>query len=220
MNNNTNATINSCKICGDRTHPLVDEQLDVTYDVCTTCDFIYKQPYYHVPLPEEKERYLFHHNNEDNIGYVTYLTAFMKESILPLTGVHTILDFGSGPEPMLQNLLLQRGYQVDAFDPFFNNDLSYQTNTYDLIVLTEVLEHIHEPLKTLHHLLDRLSPGGRILIMTQFRSMSEEDFLTWWYRRDVTHVGFFNEDTFVYLANALHCTIEYMNHIDRIVLST
>jgi SAM-dependent methyltransferase len=171
---------------------------------------------YHLDAESEKERYLSHHNDEGNIGYVTYLTAFIETSVHPLTGVKSILDFGSGPYPMLQKLLQQEGYTVDAYDPFFLDNQDYLTKQYDLIILTEVLEHIFDPLVTLQGLLDRLNPGGRIVIMTQFRTMDETEFLKWWYRRDPTHVGFYHQDTFTKLAQTLSCTIENSNNTDRI----
>ena len=220
MNNRTRGiVINDCRICGGHTHPLVDDELDVTYDVCQTCGFIYKQPLYHLGLDAEKSRYLSHHNADDNVSYVTYLQAFIETSIHPLQGIQTILDFGSGPNPVLRRLLEQDGYVVADYDPFFHDDKSYRDNHYDLIVLTEVLEHIHHPLSAMEHLVDLLNDQGRILIMTQFRTMNETAFLNWWYRRDTTHVGFFNDKTFATIAKRLSLTIEYSNHIDRILLS-
>jgi SAM-dependent methyltransferase len=218
MNKKTAIVTNSCIICGGRTSVLEDLQLDLVYDVCDTCEFIYKQASYHIPLDQEKERYLQHHNSDENIGYVTYLTGFIEESITPLKGVSTILDFGSGPEPMLANLLEERDYHVTNYDPFFHNDVSYADKTYDLIVLTEVLEHIHRPLPVLIHLFELLNPGGRVLIMTQFHPRDKNQFLTWWYRRDTTHVGFYSKQTFEAIADICNVHIEDTNGIDRVVL--
>ena len=206
-------------ICGEHTHPLVDNELDVTYDVCINCDFIYKQPLYHLTLSEEQTRYLQHHNDDDNVSYVAYLKAFLETSIRPLSGVKTILDFGSGPNPVLRKLLEQNGYVVTDYDPFFHDDKTYQTKRYDLIVMTEVLEHIHQPMNAMKHLRELLHQNGRILIMTQFRNMDETAFLKWWYRRDTTHVGFYNTKTFQTIASKLELRVGQTNHIDRITLS-
>jgi SAM-dependent methyltransferase len=209
----------TCTICNNKVHPLIDEVLDVTYDVCNSCGFIYKQPLYHLSKEDEKKRYLKHHNDDDNIGYKTYLKSFMKESILTMENVQTILDFGSGPNPILKKLLQNEGYEVDDYDPFFNDDQQYKDKKYDLIVLTEVLEHVFSPIQVLEELKNCLNVGGRLLIMTQFRNMSEQDFLNWWYHRDTTHVGFYNYKTFQAIAKMLDLKIISTNKIDRIILT-
>lgn len=204
-------------ICGARTHVLHDPTLNLSYDVCDSCGFIYKQPSFHVNLEDEKARYLEHHNDEQNIAYKTYLEQFMTSHVYPLKGIKTILDFGSGPTPLLAQLLALKGYQVTDFDPFFHNDLDYLNSTYDLIILTEVLEHIIDPLTALEHLLPLLANDGKILIMTQFRDMNEQEFLTWWYRRDITHVSFFNNNTFTFIGEYLKLNIIENNKKDVIL---
>lgn len=217
MNKRIVQTNHYCMICGDKTSSLDDPQLELSYDVCNACGFIYKQPTFHVGLEQEKARYLEHHNDERNIAYKTYLEQFIQSHISPLKGIKTILDFGSGPTPLLAQLLALKGFEVTDYDPFFHNDLDYQNNTYDLIILTEVLEHIFDPLTALEHLLPLLEKGGKILIMTQFRDMNIEDFLTWWYRRDITHVSFFNNQTFTCIADYLNLEIIENNHKDVIL---
>jgi hypothetical protein len=206
-------------ICGAKTQRVDDPQLTLSYDVCDSCGFIYKQPIYHVALEQEKARYLEHHNDENNIAYRTYLDQFIKSHIHPLKDIKTILDFGSGPTPLLAQLLSVEGYEVTDFDPFFHNDLDYLKKTYDLIILTEVLEHIFDPLSTLERLILQLNTNGKLLIMTQFRDMSIDDFLEWWYRRDITHVSFFNTDTFHYIKNYLKLEIIENNHKDVILFT-
>ncbi len=206
----------TCLICGGKTYPLVDDEINVTYDKCINCNFIYKQKIYHPDYQTERERYLKHHNSEKNIEYITYMNSFINEAIIPLNIKGKILDFGSGPVPILKQLLIDKGYEVYDFDPFFNNDLSYQKHTYDLIILTEVLEHIVKPYQTLEELLTYLNKDGILLIQTQLHSNKDEKFLKWWYRRDITHIGFFNTKTMEYLSSALSLKIIKNNKIDQI----
>ncbi len=206
----------TCRICGFITHPLVDDELGVTYDVCNNCYFIYKQEMYHPTLKVEKERYLKHHNSEDNMQYVTYMESFIKEAIEPLSIKGKILDFGSGPVPILKRLLQDRKYDVHDFDPFFNNDLSYQNHSYELIILTEVLEHIVNPLHTLKSLFTYLEQDGKLLIQTQLHNMDEQKFLKWWYRRDISHVGFYHTKTMKFLAEMFNLKIIRNNLIDQV----
>lgn len=205
----------TCVICGEPTRPLHDMEEDILYDVCDACGFLYKRPEYHLSPPEEQQEYL-KQTNEDNIAYITYLNSVIQSSITPLENIHSILDFGSGPKPLLSELLKHRGYQVDHYDPFFQDDPQYLGNTYDLIILNEVLAHVHRPMPTLRHLLDHLEPNGSLLILTQFRTVDELDFFSWWYKEDPTHVGFYQDKTFVHIANILGLTIQSNNHIDRL----
>lgn len=210
--------INFCVICNGETTVLDDPTMSISYDVCPSCGFIYKQKEFHYSKEEEHNRYKLHHNDEHNIAYQTYMENIIKLHIRPLKNVKTVLDFGSGPYPMLKKLLELYDYEVYDFDPFFNNDPLYVTHRYDLIILTEVLEHVHRPMETLLQLIDLLRPNGRILIMTQFRTMDVSEFNDWWYRRDQTHVSFFNELTFETICDILDLKIVSSNHKDVIVL--
>jgi SAM-dependent methyltransferase len=211
-------TESTCIICGEPTHPLHDLEESVIYDVCAACGFIYKQPEYHLSPTEEHQEYIGR-AHEDNIAYITYLNSVINTSIVPLEGVQTILDFGSGPKPLLTELLLRRGYHVDHYDPFFQDNPIYLGKTYDLIIMNEVLAHVHRPMPTLEHLIEHLAEGGRLLILTQFRTVDDMDFSSWWYKEDPTHVGFYQDTTFVTIATILGLSIETNNHIDRLILT-
>jgi hypothetical protein len=45
------------------------------------------------------------------------------------------------------------------------------------------------------------------------------DFSSWWYKEDPTHVGFYQDTTFVTIATILGLSIETNNHIDRLILT-
>ncbi|HHH18913.1 MAG TPA: methyltransferase domain-containing protein, partial [Campylobacterales bacterium] len=48
-----------------------------------------------------------------------------------------------------------------------------------------------------------LNQGGYLIVMTQFPSKSDEAFLDWWYRRDVTHISFFSPRSFAIMASTV-----------------
>jgi len=164
----------------------------------------------------EEARYLKHHNDKDNIDYINHMDTFIARYVKPLKTVKTVLDFGSGPYPMLQKRLQKAGYKPTIYDPFFHPDLSYQNHPYDLIILHEVIEHLHHPKAVLKTLLPLLHSGGYLLVHTKFKPR-DIALQNWWYTRDVTHVAFYNEDVFAYIASTYHLTIHYTNHIDIIV---
>jgi 2-polyprenyl-3-methyl-5-hydroxy-6-metoxy-1,4-benzoquinol methylase len=172
---------------------------------------------------QELNRYLKHTNSLDNTGYVDMLNAFIDKSITPFRqNIKTILDFGSGPEPVLAQLLREMGFKVDIYDIFFAPEEEYLDRTYDLITCTEVLEHLKDPLKALGILRNLLNPGGIIAIMTLFHPVydlsptpdqlpCEKIFKDWWYRRDPTHISFFRPETFYHIAKSLDLTILTMD---------
>ena len=79
---------------------------------------------------EEKKRYEQHNNSLEEPGYVNMFENLIELHVRPLKNVKNILDFGSGPYPVLKILLERKNYQVDIFDPFFLD--IYHINYYCL----------------------------------------------------------------------------------------
>ena len=210
--------INTCKICGSSTEELIDQQLKVTYDICHKCDFISKQENYLLSHTEEKSRYDTHNNDTEDEGYINMFKNMINLHVRPLKDVRNILDFGSGPYPMLKKILEKDEYNVTIFDPFYNPDLSYKDNKYDMVTSTEVIEHFVNPIKEFEEMLSRLKENGYLCFMTNYRLMDAEKFLNWWYRRDQTHVAFYNEKTFNYLMKKYNLKEISNNHKNIIVM--
>jgi 2-polyprenyl-3-methyl-5-hydroxy-6-metoxy-1,4-benzoquinol methylase len=72
-----------------------------------------------------------------------------------------------------------------------------------LITSTEVFEHLKEPKAVLKTLVNSLNDKGYIILMTQFPPSDDEEFLKWWYRRDITHISFFTPKSFQIMAEEL-----------------
>jgi len=176
-----------------------------------------------LPAEQQQNRYLSHNNTLEDTGYVDILKTFIDKSITSFQpNIKTALDFGSGPGPILSQLLRDIGYETDIYDFYFAPEKVYIDKTYDLITCTEVLEHLKNPLETMKMLKDHLNPGGIFAVMTLFHpvydlSSTEEQlpcekvFEAWWYRRDPTHISFFRPETFYYIAKSLGLTILMMD---------
>lgn len=206
-----------CVICGSDTKVIYDPQIIVDYDVCEQCGFIYKQKKHHLPHNEEEKRYLRHENTFENKAYVNMFKDMIEEFIEYLYIKRKVLDFGSGPIPVLKKLLQDMKYDVYDYDFFYNPNEEYKDNKYQLIVSTEVVEHFSDPIKEFKHLVDLLEDGGYLLITTYFRKMNDNQFLVWWYRRDITHVSFYNMKTFEYLAKEFNLEIVKHNNKNTIL---
>ena len=104
-----------------------------------------------------------------------------------------------GPAPVLAELLSSSGRPTESYDPLFRPDRSPLTARYDFLTCCEVFEHAHEPAQLLTQLSGLLRPKGMLAVMTRFYGV-EAPFDQWWYRRDPTHVSFYNADTMRWIA--------------------
>lgn len=191
----------NCNICNSNTNLLYDRQFNLNYYHCPNCDLIFIDPEHIVSKQEELRIYELHNNSLANKGYVQMFREFIARAITPYqSNTKTILDFGSGPEPVLAHLLQEEGYDVDIYDIYYAPQKIYHDKIYDLITLTEVIEHLKDPVKTLEMLYKRLKPQGIMAITTLFHPKNNESFQDWWYRRDETHISFYTHTTINVLA--------------------
>jgi 2-polyprenyl-3-methyl-5-hydroxy-6-metoxy-1,4-benzoquinol methylase len=149
----------------------------------------------------EKRQYDHHNNSLENEGYVQMFEDFIELAIAPyLPNIQTALDFGSGPGPVLNELLKRRGLKVDIYDLYYSPKKVYASKSYDLITSTEVFEHLSRPLEVLELLVEHLNENTYLVLMTKFPPKEDKEFLAWWYRRDPTHISFFTPKSFEIMA--------------------
>ena len=196
-----------CSICRGPCHEIGDKKSRI-YHVCRDCGFTFLDPSSRLREDEEKKRYDQHNNTPGARGYIQWLTAFLEEAVLPFADEGcAVLDFGSGPVPVLARLMEERGYKVSIHDKYFAPHMPQ--GPFDLITSTEVFEHLADPLGTLKYLKEILTPGGRLSIKTSLRPLSDEEFLSWWYREDSTHISFFSAHSLNALASKSGVTLEF-----------
>jgi hypothetical protein len=183
-----------CSLCGGRAAPFiaVTRKTSSRYYRCETCGFIALAPGERPAAAAAKARYLLHDNDPEDKGYREFVSGFVCRAIIPNAAPGArILDFGSGPRPLLATLLFERGFSCDLYDPNFARTRAWRRRTYDVVVLHEVAEHLANPGVTLAFLAERVAPGGAIAIRTRFPPTRDQDFAQWWYRMDPTHVSFY-----------------------------
>ena len=209
-------TLTKCKICNSETHQIIDKQITATYNVCDNCTFIYKQKKFHLSYEQEEKEYSRHNNSLENIGYVNMFKKVIDDFIIPLHIKGEVLDFGSGPVPVFVEVMKDYGFSMHDYDAFYNKNDEYKNIKYDLITSIEVFEHFSDPLKEIGHLVSLLNDDGYLLIKTFQRNMDLDEFLLWWYKRDLTHIAFYNNEVFKYLENLY--PIKFIKTNDRDVV--
>ncbi|MEA1927429.1 MAG: class I SAM-dependent methyltransferase [Candidatus Auribacterota bacterium] len=180
-----------------------------TYYRCRGCGLIYISPDQFPSGDEEKCRYDQHQNSPGDPAYRKFLSRLflpLRERLSPRS--HG-LDFGSGPGPTLSVMLEEAGHTMVLYDHFYNRNPSVLERQYDFITATEVLEHLHHPGRELDRLWRCLKPGGCLGIMTGL-APEEDEFASWYYIRDPTHVCFFSRGTFEYLATRWQAECDFV----------
>jgi SAM-dependent methyltransferase len=187
--------VDNCPLCSNPESRIHSQDKFRSYLKCDKCELIFVSRGQLIGPDEEKERYDSHQNNPDDAGYQSYLNK-MVELIAPkLQPAHRGLDFGCGRTTLLASLFKARGFILDSFDLYFFSHAEIWQKKYDFIVLSEVIEHLREPLEEMKKLRMLLNPGGQIFIKTKFYPDSQVAFENWFYKRDKTHIQFFNHDS-------------------------
>jgi len=183
-----------CPLCSGAARPFFKE----VFLQCTICRGIIRSKT-HLPTPEEeKTRYEEHHNDVNNAGYQAFVKPITNRVLQDQDKSSLGLDFGSGTGPVISKLLSDWGYEINQFDPFFDNNLEALKPTYDYVACCEVIEHFHAPAGEFRLLHSLLKPGGRLYCMTHLYSESIT-FDNWYYMRDPTHAFIYQAETLTWI---------------------
>jgi 2-polyprenyl-3-methyl-5-hydroxy-6-metoxy-1,4-benzoquinol methylase len=150
-------------------------------------------------LEDERARYAHHDNSPSNEGYVRFLGEVAHVVCGLVEPGARVLDFGSGEQAVLTELLRARGQKCTAYDPLYDLGPDALGEQYDVIVVCEVIEHLRGLRAELIRLAGRLRPGGHLVVRTRcYPSLA--DLPAWWYARDPTHINFFAKPTLEHAA--------------------
>jgi len=194
-----------CHICQEETDRFQDEKSGMTYHWCKECEYIFKDPSCYQSIEAQKLRYDLHENDPEDEGYRAYFQRFLDFISEYLSKEGEALDFGCGRSRLLASMLEAKGLQCDAYDPIYHPEGFQRGKKYDLIVSTEVFEHLHKPKEVFGMLTEHLKEGGVLALQTQFHPNEAEAFDKWYYHKDPTHIVFFRPRTFQTLAKEFGC---------------
>lgn len=202
-----------CKICGSDTRKIHHQKFGIYY-YCDTCEFISKDEKFRISTEEELEIYNNHNNSIDDPEYVEYFYNFLEDAVFKYVNEGKEgFDFGSGPSPVLAQILERyHDYKMDIYDFFYAKKKVYIGKQYDLITSTEVVEHLKDPISYFKLFAELMKDDGVLAIMTLFHQNDDEHFKEWYYIRDRSHISFYTPKTFKYIARKTGLKIIHTNH--------
>jgi len=200
-----------CPLCGTSAVS-GGRALSRLYCICPLCDLRFIPPAFHLSPAQEYARYLLHQNSGANTGYVKFLMVAVEclKNHLSKThqGAPTVLDYGSGPGPVLVELLNQHGFAAVGYDPHFGDQSVpgivvtaslVGQGPFDAVVSTETVEHFRTPRIEWKKMIALIRPGGFLVVVTSL-VVPGIDLSKWHYANDPTHIVFYSESTFRYIA--------------------
>jgi hypothetical protein len=197
----------ACKICSSSTTALgtatVLDRHEANFVRCAVCGFV------SVVEPTWLDEAYGQPINETDIGLLDRNVTLAAQSarIIATCFDHTgeFLDFGGG-YGVLVRLMRDRGFSFRLCDEYtanlFAGGLSVtevEMGSYELITAFEVIEHLVDPARELHRLLEH---SGSVLFSTELLPSPTPALTDWWYYglEHGQHLSFFTREAFRRLA--------------------
>lgn len=187
-----------CPLCGALEPAVFHNDRQRAYLHCDRCSLVFVPAKFHVSEAEERARYDLHENSPEDEGYRKFLARIVGPLVDRYPSKAACLEFGCGPEPVLAQMLEEKGFTVTSYDPFYQRNAPVE-GPYDVITATEVVEHLRTPGVEFERLSGLLNNGGTLALMTRLRD-DEVDFGTWHYKNDNTHICFYDWTTIEWIA--------------------
>ena len=166
----TDLTAEPCPLClSSRSRPLhkggkASGYRDFLH--CPNCDLVFVPREQLLDAAGQKARYLQHNNDVDDPAYREFLGRMYFALRPHLRPGSCGLDFGAGPGPALQRMMIEDGFEAQVYDLYFYPDESVLKRTYDFVTCTETVEHFSRPRRELERINRLLRPGGWLGVMT------------------------------------------------------
>ncbi len=188
----------SCPLCSSNAQKDFENHGREFY-TCATCDLTFVNRDQILERDEEQVRYELHDNSIRSEGYLNFLYRLINIVKREIQNTNENgLDFGSGPYPMMLELLVEEGFKNSVgYDPFFNKNEKVWDQKFKFITVCEVIEHVVSLHPTIEKLLSVLEDDGVMIFST---GIKPSDVKSWHYIVDPTHISLFGEKTFDWMS--------------------
>jgi len=180
------------------------------YFRCSICSLVFVPSEQFLAKDEERAQYDSHQNSPDDLQYRKFLSRLFTPLKKRLIKGSCGLDFGSGPGPTLSVMFEEAGHHVSLYDAFYTPDISVFDKKYDFVTTSEVVEHLNNPKDEFNRLWTCLKPQGYLGIMTKL-VINQEAFARWHYKNEPTHICFYSQATFRWLADLWNVQVEFVD---------
>lgn len=195
-----------CPLCHSSHLSLFCQDKRRSYFRCNQCALVSVPAGQHLSAEAEKAVYDQHDNSTADEGYKTFLRRTwepLKQALQVRHGQDLShlagLDFGCGEGAVLSQVAAEDGARVANYDLYYHPDTQVLERQYDFVTMTEVIEHIADAAAIVATLNKLLKPGAILAVMTK-RVLDADAFSRWHYKHDPTHICFYSDDTFQWLA--------------------
>lgn len=188
--------IDICPLCETKGNFFYKE----SFFLCPNCQGIFKNRDALLEEAKEKERYLLHSDDGDELGYQKFVYPLLDVVLKDIPKEARGLDFGTGKSQIVAKMLQKYDYKIDLYDPFFYPNREVFDQKYHFITACEVIEHFYHPAKEFFLLKSLLHTKGRLYCMTHLYD-ENIDFAKWYYKNDTTHVFIYQKETIAYIKN-------------------
>ena len=200
-----------CPLCTTAAATFYHQDRLRSYWQCSCCALIFVLPDARLDAAAEKAIYDLHENDPADPHYRRFLSRLTAPLLTRLPKGSRGLDFGCGSGPALAQMLTEAGMCMQLYDPFYQPDpspldLTTWEKQYDFVTATEVVEHLYAPAEEFERLFALIRPGGWLAMMTK-RVRNRAAFANWHYITDPTHVCFYSEATFRWMADRWQATL-------------
>ena len=189
-----------CPLCHNSQTRLLHQDKKRSFYVCKTCELTFADANSHLPPAAEKQRYgrsrIASKQKQLSQFILPLLAQLEQQQVGSLLG----LNFGRILDDESLTTIENAGHKLNQYDPFFAPNHDVLKLEYDFICCYRVFEHFQNPIKEWTLLSRLLHSGGWLAISTPL--LTELDgFAKWHYKNNLTHVSFYQRQTFEYLAN-------------------
>ncbi|MCL1056377.1 class I SAM-dependent methyltransferase [Shewanella gelidimarina] len=186
-----------CPLCLSSNSQLFYENKKRCLYRCHQCELVFADANSHLPPNAELQKYRLANNKHKLLSQFLFdLVSQCETSGQSLLG----LNFGRTLDPKSLQRVTEHGHIINQYDPSlapWNRQLKQQ---YDFICCYRVFEHFRFPYKEWRLLCELVKPGGWIAINTPLLT-DLDGFDKWHHKNNITHVSFYQQQSFKYLAN-------------------
>ncbi len=200
-----------CPLCQSHSTHLFWSDNKRDYHQCAICDLVFVPLEYHLSSSQEKQEYDKHDNRIDDPGYLSFLARTYSPLMQRVKKKKQGLDFGCGPAPALAHYLSQHDRPTSVYDLYYFPDPQVLERQYDFITCTEVLEHIANPNQAFELWTQLLKSNTSLLAIMTKRLIDRDAFKTWHYKNDPTHICFYSDACFRWIANQWQFELEFID---------